>query len=128
MPLTRCVQSTRGVTGGALVVSRYLAQRHARAEPRNAAAFDCRYKLRGVEAQTTAQAHMQARYAILRVLLEAGQGLVSLSTQKVELDRSKILSVGRPAIGAFLQKLNVYKVAQPGASGGMHSWLVWFPK
>jgi hypothetical protein len=53
---------------------------------------------------------MQARYAILRVLLEAGQGLVSVSSEKVALDRSKILSVGRPAIGSFLQKLNVYKV------------------
>lgn len=56
------------------------------------------------------QAHMQARYAILRVLLEAGHGLVSVSSERVMLDRSKILSVGRPAIGNFLQKLNVYKV------------------
>jgi hypothetical protein len=53
---------------------------------------------------------MQARYVILRVLLEAGGGLVGVSGERVELDRAKILSVGRPAIAAFLQKLNVYKV------------------
>uniref|UniRef100_A0A7S0HT66 Dipeptidyl peptidase 3 n=1 Tax=Hanusia phi TaxID=3032 RepID=A0A7S0HT66_9CRYP len=59
------------------------------------------------------QAHMQARYAILRVLLEAGEGLVSISRKEEEvvisLDRSKILSVGRKAMAAFLEKLNVYK-------------------
>uniref|UniRef100_A0A7S4NQS1 Dipeptidyl peptidase 3 n=1 Tax=Guillardia theta TaxID=55529 RepID=A0A7S4NQS1_GUITH len=59
------------------------------------------------------QAHMQARYAILRVLLEAGEGLVSIVKKDddviISLDRSKILSVGRKAMAAFLEKLNVYK-------------------
>ncbi|XP_018408387.1 PREDICTED: dipeptidyl peptidase 3 [Nanorana parkeri] len=64
------------------------------------------------------QAHMQARFVILRVLLEAGDNFVTL-TQKVgadgrpdvqvTLDRSKIMSVGRPAIQHFLQRLQVYK-------------------
>ncbi|KAM3918310.1 dipeptidyl peptidase 3 [Leptodactylus fuscus] len=64
------------------------------------------------------QAHMQARFVILRVLQEAGEDFVTI-TQKtgadgrpdaqVSLDRSKILSVGRPAIQKFLQRLQVYK-------------------
>lgn len=64
------------------------------------------------------QAHMNARFVILRVLLEAGQGLVSLKKIEgddgkpdlvVQLDRAKIISVGKPAIGSFLRKLQVYK-------------------
>lgn len=65
------------------------------------------------------QAHMQARYVILRVLLEAGEGLVQLCCLTadtdgkpdilIKLDREKIESVGRPAIGDFLRKLQVYK-------------------
>jgi dipeptidyl-peptidase-3 len=75
------------------------------------------------------QAHMQARYALLRVMLEAGGGLVSVEGQgalslaavqagsvaegeggvHVRLDRTKIRSVGVPAVGAFLRRLQVYK-------------------
>ncbi|XP_075044760.1 dipeptidyl peptidase 3 isoform X2 [Mixophyes fleayi] len=64
------------------------------------------------------QAHMQARFVILRVLLEAEENFVTV-TQKVgtdgrpdaqvTLDRNKIMSVGRPAIQRFLQRLQVYK-------------------
>ncbi|XP_063801162.1 dipeptidyl peptidase 3 [Pseudophryne corroboree] len=64
------------------------------------------------------QAHMQARFVILQVLLEAKENFVTV-TQKVgadgrpdaqvSLDRNKILSVGRPAIQRFLQRLQVYK-------------------
>ncbi len=59
---------------------------------------------------------MQARYVILRVLLEAGEGLVSVEKISgedgepdlvVKLDRSKINSVGKKAIGDFLRKLQV---------------------
>lgn len=62
------------------------------------------------------QAHMQARYVILRVLLEAGENLVQLTRTTgsdgkpdvlLSLDRTKIESVGRPAIGNFLRKLQV---------------------
>lgn len=61
------------------------------------------------------QAHMQARHAIFRVLLEAGDDLVKLvpgeNWTNVVLDRSKIETTGIKAIGAFLQRLNVYKAA-----------------
>lgn len=59
---------------------------------------------------------MQARYVILRVLLEAGEGLVQLTSVTgsdgkpdvlIKLDKTKIESVGRPAIGKFLKKLQV---------------------
>ena len=59
---------------------------------------------------------MQARFVILQVLLEAGDDLVKVQTVTGEdgepdillsLDRSKIISVGKPAIGNFLKKLQV---------------------
>lgn len=62
------------------------------------------------------QAHMQARFVILRVLLEAGEGLVGLKECTgadgrpdaiVTLDRSKIHTVGKSAIQRFLCKLQV---------------------
>lgn len=64
------------------------------------------------------QAHMNARFVILRVMLEAGEGLVTIQRVTGEdgkpdiilaLNRSKIISVGKPAIGNFLRKLQVYK-------------------
>eukprot|EP01112_Ceratiomyxa_fruticulosa_P003897 TRINITY_DN1420_c0_g1_i1.p1 TRINITY_DN1420_c0_g1~~TRINITY_DN1420_c0_g1_i1.p1 ORF type:complete len:449 (+),score=97.92 TRINITY_DN1420_c0_g1_i1:972-2318(+) len=59
------------------------------------------------------QAHMQARYTILQVLLRAGGGLVTIEKTKddvtISLDRSKIESVGKPAIAEFLKHLNIYK-------------------
>ncbi|GAB1302019.1 Dipeptidyl peptidase 3 [Apodemus speciosus] len=66
------------------------------------------------EAANWRQAHMQARFVILRVLLEAGEGLVTVTPTtgsdgrpdaRVHLDRSKIRSVGRPALERFLRKL-----------------------
>lgn len=62
------------------------------------------------------QAHMQARFVILRVLMEAGEGLVSMEEvtgqdgkpdATVRLDRSKIHTVGKNAIHRFLCKLQV---------------------
>lgn len=59
---------------------------------------------------------MQARFVILRVLLEAGDNLVSIertvgSDQEpdiiLRLDRSKINTIGKNAIGNFLRKLQV---------------------
>ncbi|KAM4721458.1 dipeptidyl peptidase 3 [Rhinophrynus dorsalis] len=64
------------------------------------------------------QAHMQARFVIFRVLLEAGDNFVTVTQLvgadgrpdvQVTLNRDKILSVGRPAIQLFLQKLQVFK-------------------
>ena len=59
---------------------------------------------------------MQARYVILRVLLEAEEGLVNIEKLTgedgepdlvMQLDRSKINTVGKKAIGDFLRKLQV---------------------
>ncbi|XP_069064068.1 dipeptidyl peptidase 3 [Pleurodeles waltl] len=64
------------------------------------------------------QSHMQARFAILRVLLEAGNQLVTIEQTTgadgkpdavITLDRAKILSVGKPAIEKFLRRLQVFK-------------------
>ena len=70
------------------------------------------------ETQAWRQAHMRARFVILQVMLEAAQGLVVLEPKmgddgkpdfEVRLDRTKIRSVGRPAIGKFLLALQTYK-------------------
>jgi dipeptidyl-peptidase-3 len=62
------------------------------------------------------QAHSQARFVILRVLIEAGDGLISVKevTGKdgkpdllLKVDYDKIDSVGRPAVAEFLRKLQV---------------------
>lgn len=62
---------------------------------------------------------MQARYVILRVLLEAKEGLVTVEKITgedgdpdvvVKLDKTKINSVGKKAIGDFLRKLQVSKI------------------
>lgn len=72
------------------------------------------------------QAHMRARYVILRVLLEAGDGLVSLEKVtgsdgepdlEVRLERSKIPTVGKAAIGRFLLSLQVHKSLGDLAAG-----------
>ncbi|OQR77211.1 dipeptidyl peptidase 3-like [Tropilaelaps mercedesae] len=65
------------------------------------------------------QAHSQARFVILRVLLEDAKGLIDIKTVTnkddgkpdlfITLDRSKIETKGRRAIGDFLLKLQVYK-------------------
>lgn len=60
---------------------------------------------------------MQARYVILRVLLETGENFVTIERLTsaedsqpdlvIRLDRSKINTVGKQAIGDFLRKLQV---------------------
>uniref|UniRef100_A0A8C9B024 Dipeptidyl peptidase 3 n=1 Tax=Prolemur simus TaxID=1328070 RepID=A0A8C9B024_PROSS len=78
------------------------------------------------EVSSWRQAHMQARFVILRVLLEAGEGLVTVTPTtgsdgrpdaRVCLDRSKIRSVGRPALERFLRKLQVLKSTGDVAGG-----------
>lgn len=65
------------------------------------------------DSQKWLQAHMQARYAILCVLLEAGSGFVELKKENdnivVSMDGDKIKTVGIPAMHNFLLKLNVFK-------------------
>ena len=75
------------------------------------------------------QAHMQARFSILQVMLRAGEGLVQLYPPGVEegkanieelcvrVDRRKIVSVGRPAVENYLQALHVYKSTADVAAG-----------
>lgn len=85
------------------------------------------------------QAHMQARYALLRVLMDAGvarlhgvEGVTALSVAEgrvgegeggvhVTLDKAVIASKGVPAVGAFLQQLQVYKATANAGEG-----LPWF--
>ena len=74
---------------------------------------------------------MQARYGILHVLLEAGEGLVSVDRTMgedgepdllVSLDRSKINSVGKTAIGDFLRKLQVIGVWWDAVARWIEHW------
>ncbi|ORY15545.1 peptidase family M49-domain-containing protein [Clohesyomyces aquaticus] len=62
------------------------------------------------------QAHMQARFSILRTFLNAGVEFCELeyksddlSDLTIRLERSKILELGRPAVEDYLQQLHIYK-------------------
>jgi dipeptidyl-peptidase-3 len=64
---------------------------------------------------------MQARYVILQVLLEAGEDLVVIKETEdedgkgnllIQLDKDKIQTVGKDAIGRFLQKLQASNSVQ----------------
>ncbi|TKA82156.1 hypothetical protein B0A55_02044 [Friedmanniomyces simplex] len=61
------------------------------------------------------QPHMQGRFAILNVFLEAPDFCQLKSTKPdlsnltIHLDRHKIETHGRPAVNAFLQKLQIFK-------------------
>jgi dipeptidyl-peptidase-3 len=62
------------------------------------------------------QAHSQARFSILKCFLESKEEFCKLdyknddlSDLTIKIDRSKILTAGRKAVEAYLQKLHVYK-------------------
>uniref|UniRef100_A0A0M3HQ99 Dipeptidyl peptidase 3 n=1 Tax=Ascaris lumbricoides TaxID=6252 RepID=A0A0M3HQ99_ASCLU len=68
------------------------------------------------DAKNWGQAHCFARYTLLQVCLEAGNEFVTITEKSGEdgkpdllfkLDPKKIDSVGKPAVGAFLRKLQV---------------------
>ncbi|KAF4534336.1 Peptidase M49 dipeptidyl-peptidase III [Lasiodiplodia theobromae] len=70
------------------------------------------------------QAHMQARFSILRVFLNAGKEFCELEYTKddlsdltIRLERSKILSLGRPAVEKYLQQLHIYKATADVENG-----------
>ncbi len=68
------------------------------------------------KSQKWGQAHSQARFSIVKCFLDAGEDFCVLKHEKadysdleIKLDRSKILTTGRKAIEAYLQKLHIYK-------------------
>jgi len=72
------------------------------------------------------QAHARARFVLLQVMLNAGEGFVSVEQVTGEdgepdllftLDRNKIESVGKPAVGEFLKRLHIYKSLGDDESG-----------
>jgi dipeptidyl-peptidase III len=62
------------------------------------------------------QAHMQARYSILRTFLNAGNEFAGLDFKKedlsdltVRIERNRITTLGRKVMDTYLQKLHIFK-------------------
>ena len=62
------------------------------------------------------QPHMQARFSIMKCFMEAGDDFVKFEYTKpdysdlvIRLDRTKIVSHGKKAVGNYLQHLHIYK-------------------
>ena len=67
---------------------------------------------------------MQARFSILKTFLDAGDHFATLSYTKddlsdleIKIDKSKIISHGRPAVERYLQKLHIYKFSANHVEG-----------
>jgi len=76
------------------------------------------------KSQKWGQAHCQARFAILKTLLDAGDDFCKLeyakddlSDLKIHLDKTKILTVGRKAVGDLLRELHIYKSTGDAEAG-----------
>ncbi|KAK7952475.1 peptidase family M49 [Apiospora aurea] len=70
------------------------------------------------------QPHSQARFSILQCFLQAGDDFCKLEYSgddvrdlKIQIDRSKILTTGRKAVGDYLQKLHIYKATADVETG-----------
>ena len=68
-----------------------------------------------IESGKWGQAHDRARFAILRCLLTDGNGFMTIDCKSAEdqitvhVDRSRILSDGKPALGRILLRLQMYR-------------------
>ncbi|KAK6952017.1 hypothetical protein Daesc_006543 [Daldinia eschscholtzii] len=68
-----------------------------------------------VDTMTWGQAHSRAHFAILRCLLKHGHGCIDIhhdratTTLRVRVDRSRIVSQGKKALGEMLLRLHVYR-------------------
>ncbi|KAI5866839.1 putative dipeptidylpeptidase III [Durotheca rogersii] len=76
------------------------------------------------KSQKWGQPHSQARFSILQCFLAAGDDFCKLEYNgddltdlKISLDRSKILTAGRKAVGDYLQKLHIYKATADVEAG-----------
>ncbi|PON21540.1 dipeptidyl-peptidase 3 [Trichoderma gamsii] len=68
-----------------------------------------------VQGQAWGQVHHQAHFSILKHLLQDGDGTISIAhhplqqSLTVHVDRSKILSHGKPSLGSYLCKLHIWR-------------------
>lgn len=74
------------------------------------------------KSQKWGQPHMQARFSILKTFLQAGfvkfeHSKEDFSDLTISLERNKILTVGKEAVGAYLQKLHIFKTSGDYTAG-----------